>query len=54
MRIFFTAEKFCSEDILFRRRFVTGDVLYIGDVLYGDILSRRRFVRRRFVRTKSR
>jgi hypothetical protein len=52
-------EMFCYGVILFRRLFVTGDVLlrrhYVTetlcyrDVLYGDVLSRRRFVRRRFV-----
>jgi hypothetical protein len=52
-------ETFRYGDVLLRRRFVTGDVLLrrrfveetfcYEDVLLGDVLSRRRCLRRRFV-----
>jgi hypothetical protein len=37
-----------QETLCYRRRFVTETFCY-GDVLYGDVLPRRRFVWRRFV-----
>ncbi len=40
--------RFVTGDVLLRRRFVTETFCY-GDVLLGDFLSRRRFVRRRVV-----
>jgi hypothetical protein len=40
--------RFVSETLCYRRRSVTEMFCY-GDVLYGDVLSRRRSVRRRFV-----
>jgi hypothetical protein len=36
-------ETFFSEDVLLLETFC------YGDVLYGDVMSRRRFVRRRYV-----
>jgi hypothetical protein len=40
--------RFVKETLCYRRRSVTETFCY-GDVLYGDVLSRRRFVWRRFV-----
>jgi hypothetical protein len=40
--------RFVPETFCYRRRSVTETFCY-GDVLYGDVLSRRRFVWRRFV-----
>jgi hypothetical protein len=40
--------RFVPETFCYRRRSVTETFCY-GDVLYGDVLSRRRFVRKRFV-----
>jgi hypothetical protein len=36
-------ETFCYGDVLFQETFRYGDVVCI-DVMYGDVLSRRRFV----------
>jgi hypothetical protein len=40
--------RFVPETLCYRRRCVT-ETFCNGDVLYGDVLSRRHFVRRRFV-----
>jgi hypothetical protein len=46
----FVTETVCPGDVLLQETFCNGDVLLrTVDVLYGDVLSRRRFVRRRFV-----
>jgi hypothetical protein len=48
LRIFLLQRRFVSETFCYRRSSVTETFCY-GDVLYGDVLSRRRFVWRRFV-----